>query len=93
MRRLGVCQIVDSFTTTHRFLIDNRHYPCGFPFSRHSDFTIKEAQLLERFGYAFNELDAGKYQSFTVEEQQFVAVYHGVYVSRLPSRKKSGLNI
>ncbi len=48
--------MADSFTTTNRF--DNKHYPRGF--SRHGDFTIKEAQLLERFGYAFNELDSGK---------------------------------
>jgi uncharacterized protein YifE (UPF0438 family) len=41
------------------------------------DFTIKEAQLLERFGYAFNELDSGKRQPATEEEQLFVAVCRG----------------
>ena len=45
--------MAESFTTTNRFF-DNKHYPRGF--SRHGDFTIKEAQLLERHGYAFNEL-------------------------------------
>jgi uncharacterized protein YifE (UPF0438 family) len=49
--------MAESFTTTNRFF-DNKHYPRGF--SRHGDFTIKEAQLLERHGYAFNELDLGK---------------------------------
>ncbi|MFP1461867.1 DUF413 domain-containing protein [Escherichia coli] len=42
-----------TFTTTNRYF-DNKHYPRGF--SRHGDFTIKEAQLLERHGSAFNEL-------------------------------------
>jgi uncharacterized protein YifE (UPF0438 family) len=37
--------MAESFTTTNRFF-DNKHYPRGF--SRHGDFTIKEAQLLER---------------------------------------------
>lgn len=46
--------MAESFTTTNRYF-DNKHYPRGF--SRHGDFTIKEAQLLERHGYAFNELD------------------------------------
>ncbi|AKL41738.1 MULTISPECIES: DUF413 domain-containing protein [Serratia] len=66
--------MADSFTTTNRFF-DNKHYPRGF--SRHGDFTIKEAQLLERFGYAFNELDSGKRQPATEEEQLFVAVCRG----------------
>lgn len=66
--------MADSFTTNSRFF-DNKNYPRGF--SRHGDFTIKEAQLLERFGYAFNELDAGKRQPTTEEEQLFVAVCRG----------------
>jgi len=66
--------MADSFTTTHRFF-DNKHYPRGF--SRHGDFTIKEAQLLERFGYAFNELDSGKRAPQGEEETAFVAVCRG----------------
>lgn len=66
--------MADSFITTNRFF-DNKHYPRGF--SRHGDFTIKEAQLLERHGYAFNELDLGKRQPVTEEEQLFVAVCRG----------------
>ncbi len=74
MRELGACQMADSFITTNRFF-DNKHYPRGF--SRHGDFTIKEAQLLERHGYAFNELDSGKREPVTEEEQRFVAVCRG----------------
>lgn len=33
--------------------------------------------MLERFGYAFNELDSGKRQPATEEEQLFVAVCRG----------------
>ncbi|VDR30598.1 Uncharacterized protein conserved in bacteria [Raoultella terrigena] len=41
--------MAESFMTTNRFF-DNKNYPRGF--SRHGDFTIKEAQLLEQHGYA-----------------------------------------
>lgn len=67
--------MAESFTTTNRFF-DNKHYPRGF--ARHGDFTIKEAQLLERHGFAFNELDLGKREPGTEEEVQFVAVCRGV---------------
>jgi len=66
--------MAESFTTTNRFF-DNKHYPRGF--SRHGDFTIKEAQLLERHGNAFNELDLGKREPVTDEEVQFLAVCRG----------------
>lgn len=66
--------MAESFSTTHRFF-DNKNYPRGF--SRHGDFTIKEAQLLERLGYAFNELDLGKREPATDEEKLFVAVCKG----------------
>ncbi|MDR0219672.1 MAG: DUF413 domain-containing protein [Enterobacteriaceae bacterium] len=66
--------MAESFITTNRFF-DNKHYPRGF--SRHGDFTIKEAQLLERYGYAFNELDLGKREPQTEEEKLFVAVCRG----------------
>lgn len=54
--------MAESFSTTNRFF-DNKSYPRGF--SRHGDFTIKEAQMLERYGYALNELDLGKRQPVT----------------------------
>ncbi|PHM36374.1 DUF413 domain-containing protein [Xenorhabdus innexi] len=66
--------MAESFITTNRFF-DNKHYPRGF--SRHGDFTIKEAQLLERHGHAFNELDLGKREPQTEEEKLFVAVCRG----------------
>ena len=66
--------MAESFTTTNRFF-DNKHYPRGF--ARHGDFTIKEAQLLERHGFAFNELDLGKREPGTEEEVLFVAVCRG----------------
>ena len=65
----------DSFTTTNRFF-DNKHYPRGF--SRNGDFTIKEAQLLERHGSAFNELDLAKREPVTEEEIKFVEVCRGL---------------
>lgn len=66
--------MAQSFVTTSRFF-DNKHYPRGF--SRHGDFTIKEAQLLERFGQAFNDLDMAKRDPLTEEERQFVEVCRG----------------
>ena len=66
--------MAESFKTQNRFF-DNKNYPRGF--SRHGDFTIKEAQLLERLGVAFNELDLGKREPVTDEEKAFLAVCHG----------------
>jgi uncharacterized protein YifE (UPF0438 family) len=98
MRELGACQMAESFITTSRFF-DNKNYPRGF--SRHGDFTIKEAQLLERHGAAFNDLDSGKRQPVTDEEKLFLDVCRGVrqpvtdaekvwskYVSRIRRPKK-----
>ncbi len=70
--------MAESFTTTNRFF-DNKNYPRGF--SRHGDFTIKEAQLLERHGYAFNELELGKREPVTEDEKQFVSVCRGASTS------------
>ncbi|MCG8710890.1 DUF413 domain-containing protein [Brenneria sp. 4F2] len=66
--------MAESFSTSNRFF-DNKFYPRGF--SRHGDFTIKEAQLLERHGYAFNELNLGKRQPVNEEEALFVAMCRG----------------
>ncbi|SUC05134.1 Uncharacterized protein conserved in bacteria [Proteus mirabilis] len=66
--------MAESFITTNRFF-DNKHYPRGF--SRHGDFTIKEAQILERHGQAFNELDLGKREPATEAEKLFVAMCRG----------------
>ncbi|TEA28083.1 DUF413 domain-containing protein [Candidatus Schmidhempelia bombi] len=72
----------ESFISKQRFF-DNKKYPRGF--SRHGDFTIKEAQLLEKYGHAFSELDSGKRQPVTDEEQRFVDVCHG---NQLPATDK-----
>ncbi|ABF14095.1 DUF413 domain-containing protein [Candidatus Palibaumannia cicadellinicola] len=71
--------MADSFLSTNRYF-DYKHYPRGF--SRHGHFTIREAQLLERFGQAYNDLDCGKRKPITDDEHQFIAVCHG---ERLPS--------
>ena len=39
--------MAESFVSQQRFF-DNKNYPRGF--SRHGDFTIKEAQILEKYG-------------------------------------------
>ncbi len=67
--------MTDSFTTNNRFF-DNKNYPRGF--SRHGDFTIKEARLLERYGFAFNELDLAKREPVTEEERNFLEVCRGL---------------
>ncbi|OON38019.1 hypothetical protein BTJ39_19615 [Izhakiella australiensis] len=67
--------MADSFATSNRFF-DNKNYPRGF--SRHGDFTIKEAQLLERHGHAFNDLDLAKREPTTDEERQFLDVCRGL---------------
>lgn len=48
--------------------------------------------MLERFGYAFNELDSGKRQPATEEEQLFVAVCRGEREAAT-EQEKYGLNI
>ncbi|WP_347253749.1 DUF413 domain-containing protein [Leminorella grimontii] len=76
--------MAESFSTTHRFF-DNKNYPRGF--SRHGDFTIKEAQILERQGHAFNDLDSGKREPTTEEEKLFVAVCRGEREPQTESEK------
>lgn len=65
---------MDSFFTKNRYF-DNQYYPRGF--SRYGLFTIKEARLLEIYGYAYNELNNGKRIPITEEETRFVAVCQG----------------
>lgn len=66
--------MTESFFTHNRYF-DNKNYPRGF--SRHGYFTIREAQLLERYGNAYIELDSGKREPMTDDERQFVAVCNG----------------
>ncbi|MFM2486900.1 DUF413 domain-containing protein [Celerinatantimonas yamalensis] len=63
-----------SFATNRRFF-DDKHFPRGF--SRSGVFTIKEAQVLESFGFAFKELDEQLRQPSDTVEQRFVAVCRG----------------
>lgn len=63
-----------SFATNRRFY-DDKHFPRGF--SRSGVFTIKEAQLLETYGYAFKELDEQLREPSDSVEERFVAVCHG----------------
>ncbi|RKS84545.1 hypothetical protein DES39_2104 [Orbus hercynius] len=66
--------MTESFISKQRFF-DNKNYPRGF--SRHGDFTIKESQLLEKYGVAFKELDSEIRKPLTVDEKAFVAVCRG----------------
>lgn len=61
----------ESFASKQRFL-DRKNYPKGF--SRHGDFTIKEATVLEKFGHAFSELNCGTRIPITEDEKHFVQV-------------------
>ncbi|AIN20075.1 hypothetical protein DJ57_3543 [Yersinia rochesterensis] len=81
--------MADSFITTNRFF-DNKHYPRGF--SRHGDFTIKEAQLLERHGYAFNELTSVN-ASLQQKKNSYLLLFVAASVSQSAPKKKSGLNM
>ncbi|WP_085246933.1 DUF413 domain-containing protein [Gilliamella mensalis] len=66
--------MAESFVSQQRFF-DNKNYPRGF--SRHGDFTIKEALILEKHGCAFKDLDAETRTPSTAEEKSFVAVCKG----------------
>ncbi len=81
--------MAESFMTTNRFF-DNKHYPRGF--SRHGDFTIKEAQLLEQHGYALNELELGKREPVTEDENSLFRYVVG-NVSQPRKWNASGLSI
>ncbi|OCG34281.1 DUF413 domain-containing protein [Gilliamella sp. Gris1-4] len=66
--------MAESFISQQRFF-DNKNYPRGF--SRHGDFTIKEALILEKHGCAFKDLDTEVRKPTTAEEKSFVAVCKG----------------
>lgn len=60
----------ESFSVTRRFF-DDKNYPRGL--GRHGDFTIKEAEILGKYGEALKELSSGKRKPTTKEEKNFVA--------------------
>lgn len=61
----------DSFKSNRPFY-DDRNYPKGI--SRSGDYSLKEAQLLEKHGAALLELANGKRQPINQEEKDFIAV-------------------
>ncbi len=63
-----------SFLAKRRFA-DDKHFRRGF--SRSGVFTIKEADLLERCGYAFKELDESLREPIDDVEAYFVSVCRG----------------
>ncbi|MGY5451219.1 DUF413 domain-containing protein [Agarivorans sp. MS3-6] len=63
-----------SFSATRRFF-DDKNFRRGF--SRSGAFTIKEAELLERCGSAFKELDEALRQPIDEIESEFVSVCRG----------------
>ena len=54
--------MAESFSVTRRYF-DDKNYPRGF--SRHGDFTIREAQTLEQFGQACLALELGERKPVT----------------------------
>lgn len=64
----------DSFITSKKFF-DNKNFPRGF--SRQGDFTIREANILEKSGVAFQKLTSGEVSPSTKLEESFVAVING----------------
>lgn len=66
--------MAEGFIAQQRFF-DNKNYPRGF--SRHGDFTIKEAQLLEKYGIALKELSSKLREPITKDEKSFVDVCSG----------------
>lgn len=63
--------MAESFKSVRRFF-DNKNYPRGF--SRQGDYTIRESQLLEKYGEACLALELGERDPITEEEKQFVAM-------------------
>jgi uncharacterized protein len=64
---------------------DTKHYPRGF--HRSGIYSRREAELLERHGYAMKELASGARQPATPAEQQFVQVCKGEMESQTELEK------
>ncbi|OQM34263.1 DUF413 domain-containing protein [bacterium endosymbiont of Pedicinus badii] len=74
-------KVQNSFITK-KLYFDKKNYPYGF--SRHGNFTIKEAKLLENFGHAYKELSQGIRIPKTEIEKQFIRMCNG---KKKPSNK------
>ncbi|WP_241238837.1 DUF413 domain-containing protein [Colwellia sp. Arc7-635] len=72
MTNLAMSQ--ESFSVDRNFY-DDRNYPRGM--KRSGDFTLAEAEYLERYGVALMALAAGTRLPVTEEEQHFVEVCSG----------------
>ncbi len=70
---MGVSQ--GSFAATRNFYDDN-NYPRVM--ARSGDFSMKEAQLIEKYGVVLTELSTGILKPATEDEQHFVDVCRGV---------------
>ncbi|MBD1388962.1 DUF413 domain-containing protein [Neiella sp. HB171785] len=53
---------------------DNQKFARGF--QKSGDFTLKESDLLTRYGTTLAQLENGQLQPENAEEQQFVSVIH-----------------
>lgn len=64
----------ESFKTDSKFKAVD-YFPYGI--SRSGEFTIQQAELLEKHGYAYQSLHTGEREPVNEEERRFVAVCHG----------------
>ncbi len=60
---------VTSFASNRKFY-DDQNFPYGF--NRSGDFTLSQAERLQAYGHAYQELASAKRQPQTTEEQDFV---------------------
>lgn len=60
---------------TNRVFYDSRHFPRGF--SRSGDFSLKEAELLTRYGALLNDLTQGRMAPGNPAQVRLVAVAQG----------------
>ncbi|MGB2741081.1 MAG: DUF413 domain-containing protein [Cognaticolwellia sp.] len=72
MTNLAMSQ--ESFNVDRNFY-DDRNYPRGM--KRSGDFSLAEAELLEKYGVALMALSLGTRQPITEDEQHFVDVCRG----------------
>lgn len=71
--------------TCNRAFYDNKHYPRGF--SRSGDFSLKEAQVLTRYGSLLNSLMEGKVAPANEYQSHFVQVTRGEAAPEHPLEK------
>lgn len=60
---------------SERKFIDKKNFPYGF--ARSGEFTLQQAGLLERNGYAYSELASGTREPSDPQEQEFVRFCRG----------------